>query len=314
MHIPTHMIQGTIPQISAAGSAAGIAAAAWFAVKTNEKPASLRFAAVTALIFAAQMMNFPVQSGTSGHLIGATLAVMLLGIPHAVLSMSIVLVVQCLAFADGGLDVLGVNVLNMAVIAVIPGAIAKLYLLKGKGKSVSMKFTVIALSSWFSVIIAAFACSLELASAGTISASAVIPAMAGVHAIIGIGEALITAAAVFAFGSISDSAEEKTKNDLSKKNTYKIPLAAAAVIALVLSPFASSYPDGLEWVAQKYGFLHESMPLFVSPLPDYSIPFISNEMLSTSLAGITGTLLVFVAAYIMGGVLNQKPAKSGVAG
>ena len=314
MHIPTHMIQGSIPQVSAIGSAAGLTAAAWFAVKTNEKPAALRFAAVTALIFAAQMMNFPVQSGTSGHLIGATLAVMLLGIPHAVLSMSIVLVVQCLAFADGGIDVLGVNILNMAVIAVIPGSIARLYLLKGKGKSVLMKFTVIALSSWFSVIIAAFACSLELAFAGTISASAVIPAMAGVHAIIGIGEALITAAAVFAFGNISDAAEEETKTDLSKKKAYIIPLAVASIIALLLSPFASSYPDGLEWVAERYGFLHEAMPLFVSPLPDYSIPFISNEMLSTSLAGTTGTLLVFAAAYIMGCVLNQKTARSGVTG
>lgn len=313
MHIPTHMIQGSVAQISAAGSAAGVAAAAWFAVKAKEKPAVFRFAAVTALIFAAQMMNFPVQSGTSGHLIGATLAVMLLGVPHAVLSMSIVLVVQCLAFADGGLDVLGVNILNMAVLAVIPGAFAVFYLKKGKGKPLSARFTVIAFSSWFSVVMAAFACSVELAAAGTISASAVIPAMTGVHAMIGVGEALITVAAVFAFGNVSGKSEN-TKADLSGKKAYREPLVAAAVIALILSPFASSYPDGLEWVAQKYGFLHESMPLFVSPLPDYSIPFISNEILSTSFAGITGTLIVFIAAYAMGSALNPKKVKAGIGG
>jgi len=311
MHIPTHMIQGTVPQLTAAGSAAGLAAAAWFAVKSGDKPSSAKFASVTAFIFAAQMMNFPVQSGTSGHLIGATLALMLLGIPHAVLSMSIVLAVQCFAFADGGLDVLGANILNMAILAIIPGALAKLYLLKSDSKNTSFRFFLIALSSWLSVVLASFACSIELASSGTISASAVIPAMTGVHALIGIGEALITAGAVFAIETFSASAQKEAETVSLKKKEYKITLASAVVIAMILSPFASSYPDGLEWVAMRLGFLHESMPLFVSPMSDYSVPFISNEMLSTSLAGITGTLIVFAAAYIIGIFMDKKLLRSG---
>ncbi len=305
---------GAVCQVTAVASAAGLAASSFFAFKKGVKPTAARFASVTALVFAAQMMNFPVQSGTSGHLIGATLALMLLGIPHAVLSMSIVLAVQCLVFADGGLDVLGANILNMAVVAVIPGAFAKLILDRKKSISVFARGAVIISASWFSVLLASFACSIELSSAGTIPASVVIPAMTGIHALIGIGEGVITFAAVLAFGPKASAAENTSEPLRAPGSSYKTPLASAALIALVLSPFASSYPDGLEWVAERLGFLHESMPLFVSPMSDYAVPFIGNEALSTSLAGISGTVIVFVFSYLAGIVLDRPPARTGYAG
>ncbi|HBT48204.1 MAG TPA: cobalamin biosynthesis protein CbiM [Peptococcaceae bacterium] len=142
-----------------------------------------------AFIFAAQMVNFPVGGGTSGHLLGAALATALLGPWSATLILTTVLIIQALFFADGGITALGANVLNMAVIA--PMVAHCVYRLLGGVRPLS-----IFLGSWCSVIAAAAATALELALAGTVPLSAVLAAMVGWHLLIGIGEGLITCAFV----------------------------------------------------------------------------------------------------------------------
>ncbi|MGI9950997.1 energy-coupling factor ABC transporter permease [Moorellaceae bacterium AZ2] len=142
-----------------------------------------------AFIFAAQMVNFPVGGGTSGHLLGAALATALLGPWSATLILTTVLVVQAVFFADGGITTLGANVLNMAVIA--PLVAHFVYRLLGSGRPLS-----IFLGSWCSVVAAAAATALELALAGTVPLLAVLTAMVGWHLLIGIGEGLITCAVV----------------------------------------------------------------------------------------------------------------------
>ena len=117
MHIPDMMLQGAICPATAAIASIGLAGTAYAAYKTSIKPAASLFAGVTALIFAAQMVNFPILTGTSGHLLGATLAVALLGSAFGIMAMSLVVIVQCLIFADGGISVLGANLLNMALLA-----------------------------------------------------------------------------------------------------------------------------------------------------------------------------------------------------
>ncbi|BAT71935.1 cobalt/nickel transport system permease [Thermosulfidibacter takaii ABI70S6] len=147
---------------------------------------------MAACIFAAQMLNFPVAGGTSGHLIGGALVAIVLGPEVGVLVMTSVLLVQALIFQDGGITALGANILNMGVIASYLGYFAyKLGTLVIKND-----FVCSFLAGWFSVFVAAVACSLELALSGTIPLKVVLPAMAGVHALIGIGEGLITAFAV----------------------------------------------------------------------------------------------------------------------
>jgi len=145
-----------------------------------------------AFIFAAQMINFPVAGGTSGHFLGAALAAILLGPWISFIIMSLVLVLQCLGFADGGLTALGSNVLNMGLI----GGVGVYYLFrlfqKLLPKTTRGFLTASALASWCSVFLASLACAVELALSGTSPAKIVIPAMAGFHALIGIGEALIT--------------------------------------------------------------------------------------------------------------------------
>jgi len=292
MHVPDHMLNGPICPVTAVVSTVGIATATYFALKSKEKPTALQLGGIGSLIFAAQMMNYPIQNGTSGHLIGSTLAVALLGWPFGVLVMTIVLLIQTLIFSDGGLTVLGANVLNMAIIGSICGGIAhKLFLQNEKIKPI-IKYTSLGIASWLSVILAALACSLELSFAGVIPILKVLPAMLGIHALIGIGEALITIAVYMLLSSkkITDS----------KKTSFIIPLLMSGVIGLILSPFASGFPDGLEWIAEKYTFLHESTPAFTGLMPDYTIPIIKNEILSTALAGISGVIITFLIISIIG--------------
>ena len=297
MHIPDSMLQGQICPLSALISVMGVGAAAWKAFFSKLRPTASRFAAVTALIFAGQMMNFPINSGTSGHLLGGVLAAALLGIPFGILSMALVVTIQCLVFSDGGFSVLGANILNMAIIGaglggIIQAAFKRRFPLKSLQYGLGLGF-----AAWVSVIMAVFACSLELAFSGTIPFLKVIGAMLSVHAFIGLGEAAITVAVCFALASVS-------QKSLNRKSPA-VPLLAAGVIAFILSPFASGLPDGLEWIAQKYQFFHQAAPTFVSPLPDYAVPAVNNEILATSLAGLAGVAITFLTAWIIVKLLNK---------
>jgi len=145
---------------------------------------------MSAFIFAAQMLNFPVAGGTSGHFMGSVLAAILLGPFAAILIMTTVLIVQCLVFADGGLTTLGANIFNMAVIGSLIGYL--IYL----GISKINRVVGVFIAAWLSIVLAATACALELAISGTSPLNVVLPAMASVHALIGLGEGLITTAVV----------------------------------------------------------------------------------------------------------------------
>lgn len=150
---------------------------------------------MAAFIFAAQMVNFPIAGGTSGHLLGAALATVLLGPVSGCLILSTVLVIQCLAFQDGGLTALGGNIFNMAVLGVITAYAAYSLLSKILTGTVGRNISVF-LAAWLSVVIAAFGATMELAASNTIPFSVALPAMVGVHLLIGIGEGLITVAVV----------------------------------------------------------------------------------------------------------------------
>ena len=278
MHIPTGMIEGAVCPVTAVVAATGIGAAAWAASKSQIKPDALKFAGVSALIFAGQMINFPILAGTSGHLLGGVLAAALLGLPFGVLAIALVLSVQCLLFADGGVSVLGANMVNMALIGTGIGGLIAGRLTDCSAASLAR----LGFAAWVSVPLAALACSVELALSGTVAFSVSAPAMLATHAVIGVGEALLT---VLAFSLLQAPAAVSRRSALA-------PALAAVLIALVLSPFASSSPDGLEWVAEKLGFLRESAPLFAAPFAGYSLPGMLSEGLSTGLAGLVGVLAV----------------------
>lgn len=146
---------------------------------------------MAAFIFAAQMLNFPVFGGTSGHLLGATLAVVMLGPWPAVLVMTAIFVIQALFFQDGGLLALGANVFNMAVVA--PLAAYSIYSIIKRLVSGDRGILVgVFVASWVTVVLAAALTAIELTVSGTTSLLIALTSMISVHAVIGLGEAMIT--------------------------------------------------------------------------------------------------------------------------
>jgi cobalt/nickel transport system permease protein len=153
---------------------------------------------LAAFIFAAQMLNFPIAGGTSGHFLGATLAAVLLGPWLACLVMAVVIAVQAFAFADGGISALGANVLNMGVLGALLAGFAVVGAMKLLPHTRVGFLSVVGVVSWLAVMVGAAATSIELAVSDTIPLGTSLPAMLGVHSLIGIGEAIITVAAVSA--------------------------------------------------------------------------------------------------------------------
>ena len=155
-----------------------------------------------AFIFAAQMFNFPVVGGTSGHLLGGVLAAILLGPWVGTLVMASVVGVQALVFQDGGLLVLGANIFNMGIVGTLGGYVIYAALCRVLGGERRRRLPAAAIASWSAVMLGALAMTLELAASGTSPLELALPAMLGVHALIGIGEALITVGALALIGSV----------------------------------------------------------------------------------------------------------------
>ncbi len=257
---------------------------------------------LAAAIFAGQMLNFAVAGGTSGHLMGAAIATILLGPWAAVLVMTTVVSVQALIFQDGGLLALGANIFNMAVVGVAVSYLAYTAILKITGAKKSGIMGAGFAAAWLSIVVVSLGVALQLALSGTSPANIAVPAMAGIHAIIGVGEGLITVGALaLVFASRPDlliSGQAEVKGG-------RIVWVAGLLLALslvILSPLASSRPDGLEWVAQQRGFLDQAQGPIFNVIPDYLLPGMSNETLATILAGVVGVLIVlgvmFGATYL----------------
>ncbi len=196
MHIPDGFLNAPAVAATCVVSAGAVALAVrQVSKKLGEKQVPL-MGVTAAFIFAAQMLNFPIAGGTSGHFVGAVFAAILLGPWAACLIMTSVLLLQCFIFQDGGILALGANILNMGIIAPFVGyfvyrGIAGL--MRGsRGGMLAGSF----IGAWASVFLAATACAVELWASGSSPLSVAFPAMAGWHAIIGVGEGLITAAAL----------------------------------------------------------------------------------------------------------------------
>jgi cobalt/nickel transport system permease protein len=198
MHIPDGFLS---PEVAGATAVASTAAAG-YGLKTANATLDERrvplLGVTGAFIFAAQMLNFPVAGGTSGHFLGAALAAILLGPWLGCLTMAVVLGLQAFVFADGGITALGANVLNMGVIgALIVGGLM-LATRRTLPKSRALLLAITGVGAWLAVMAGAAATAVELALSGTVPLHTVLPAMLGVHALIGLGEAVITVGAVSA--------------------------------------------------------------------------------------------------------------------
>lgn len=282
-----------------------------------------------AFIFAAQMFNFPVAAGTTGHLLGGALAAVLLGPATGAVVVTVVVIVQALAFADGGLTALGYNVLNMAVVTAFGGYGIFVLLRRVLPSNATGVVAATGLAAGLSVPLAAAAFAVEwlFGASAPVPFDTVFGAMVGVHLLIGAGEGLISAMAVGAvlatrpdlvYGARDlDRAQTATRTPMGMRPFLIGAIVVTLLFAGVVSQFAAPDPDGLERVAEDQGFAASAQDhaLARGPFADYATAGLRNPSASLAVAGVAGvalTLLVglgiFAAVRGRGG---RRPASTG---
>lgn len=261
---------------------------------------------IAAFIFAAQMFNFPVAAGTSGHLLGGALAAVLLGPALGSVVVTVVVVVQALVFADGGLTALGYNIINMAIVTAFGGYAAYWLIRKMLPANRGGVIGATGLAAGISVVLSAMAFSLEWLFGATapVAFDKVFGAMVASHVLIGVGEGVISALAVSAvlavrpdlvYGAqdISLSVEGRTGR-ISPRVFVIAALVVTLVVAAVVSQFAVDSPDGLERVAEDTGIVGQAGSLEGSVFSDYAVAGLENPTLSLAIAGIVGALVTLL--------------------
>ena len=319
MHIPDGMISTPIALITGGGALGFISYAVHWVKRYLPERKVVLMATLGALIFALQMLDFPVAAGTSGHFGGGTLAAVTLGFWPAQIVMTAVLGIQAL-FNDGGILAFGANVINLAVIG--PAVGYGIYRLAIRVKdNRTARLIGAGVGAWTAAVASAAAVALEIGFSGNANLLVVASAMISWHAIIGIGEALITVALLsYLFAVRPDLVEGKAHsiNPTTEKQprfstrTVIISLIVLAVILVGVSWLASEHPDGLEYVYFDSGIgrsFHNPEWLSSLPIADYGISGVANEHLGTVLAGLIGLVLVSALLWVLLKPRLQKTTK-----
>jgi cobalt/nickel transport system permease protein len=309
MHIPDGFLDGRTAATAAALSALGLGLALR-QVRRELPPQRVPLLGLAAaFLFAAQMVNFPVAGGTSGHVVGGVLVAALLGPSAAIVVLTAVLIIQCFLFADGGVSALGANLFNMGILGAGGGYLVY-RLVSSRLRGLRGQVTGVAFGGWASTVLAAIGCAGELAWSHTIAWSAGFPIMAGVHMVIGIGEGLIGALAFLAIVRMRpEILAERTpaSGGTLPGGVLRYGLLAALGLAVFVAPFACPWPDGFESVAAKLGFDRQPTPVAGHALaPDYRLPGIKSAVGATALAGALGTVVVLGLALLLGRLLVRK--------
>jgi|TARA_Y200000002_G_scaffold97248_1_gene78666 cobalt/nickel transport system permease protein len=310
MHVPDGFMNVTMSAATGVISFGTL----WAYIRSAKDLIADKFIALTgmmsALIFVLQMINFPVAAGTSGHLLGGALAVIVLGPRLGLICLSVVVIIQSLLFADGGLSALGVNVLNMAIVTSATSWFIVKYWIKFIGKNKTSIVTVSVLAGILSVVFSSIAFTIQYAIGGTISipVGTVLIAMVSTHLIIGLGEGIITALIITLLMRVRP--DLVYAYDRSDENTTKVSFYGLFIILILLlslvTPFASSSPDGLESVAEEFGFTQTDGIVLL--LDDYGINAINNNFLSTVLSALLGVTVVAVMFNLI--ITRRKSGKN----
>ncbi len=316
MHIPDSVLDTKVIVTTAVVGAAGLAMAVRKIERRLGERTTVLMGTMAAFIFAGQMVNFPAGPGVSGHLLGGVLAAVLLGPWAGAVVIGAVLLVQSLMFADGGVTALGANFVNMGLIGAVGGYAIFKPIRRTIGGQRGVLIGAMA-AAWFSVLLASGACAVELAASGHGGEFPRLLAwMALVHAAIGLGEALITGAAVrFLLLRRPDLFEETDLAVAPPGRGTKWGqailggLGVALAVAVFLAPIAWERPDGLEFVGKKLAVLadEEGPPKVASPMPDYKlwVAGAGHVKVATAAAGVVGTLVVFGVALVMARLLPR---------
>jgi cobalt/nickel transport system permease protein len=306
MHIPDGFIDGKTAATTALLAATGVGLALRQVRRRLPTRRVPLLGLAAAFLFAAQMVNFPVPGGTSGHLMGGVLVAALLGPSAAIVVLTTVLIVQCFLFADGGVLALGANVFNMAIVGAAGGyAIyrAVCACLPGTRGQVA----AVAFAGWCSTLLASVCCAGQLAWSGTFSWQAVFTGMVSVHMLIGIGEGLISALVLLAIQRVRPELTNELNGAAAPRRWSELVrygLLVSLGVAVFVAPFACPWPDGLERVAAKLGFEHRAVPpLLPAPVAGYQMPGVHWAVGATALAGAAGAVVVFGLALLLARVV-----------
>ncbi|MET8141643.1 energy-coupling factor ABC transporter permease [Sphaerisporangium sp. NPDC005288] len=324
MHVPDGFFNAAVSIGAGAFAAAGLAVCLRGARRELDDRTAPMAGLVAAFIFAVQMLNFPVAAGTSGHLLGGTLAAVLVGPYTAVLCVAVVLLVQGFFFADGGLTALGVNITLMAIVTSVVGWAVFRLIVRSAPRSRAAIPVAAFIGAAVSVPVAAMGFTLLFWIGGTapIDVSSVAIAMGGVHVLIGLGEGLITALTVSSVLAVrpdlvygakglkaklvlrtADGASTEVAGGPAPAPSRSLrPLLIGGALVTVLlagvvSFYASSSPDGLEKVAGDKGLNvnERGHSLGGGPLSDYSVKGVQDERLSVGVAGVAGVGITVLA-------------------
>lgn len=296
MHVPDGFMNVTMSAATGVISFGTL----WAYIRSAKDLIADKFIALTgmmsALIFVLQMINFPIAAGTSGHLLGGALAVIVLGPRLGLICLSVVVIIQSLLFADGGLSALGVNVLNMAIVTSATSWFIVKYWIKFIGKNKTSIVSVSVLAGILSVVFSSIAFTIQYAIGGTISipVGTVLLAMVTTHFIIGFGEGVITALIITLLIRVRPDliyAYERSDENTTKVSFYGLFIILILLLSLI-TPFASSSPDGLESVAEEFGFTQTDGIVLL--LDDYGISAVNNDFVSTVLSALLGVIVVAI--------------------
>ncbi|KAB8174767.1 energy-coupling factor ABC transporter permease [Microbispora catharanthi] len=325
MHVPDGFFDVPVSVGAGVFAAAGVAVCLRGAKRELDDRTAPMAGLVAAFIFAAQMLNFPVAAGTSGHLLGGALAAILVGPYTAVLCVAVVLLVQGFFFADGGLTALGVNITLMAIVTAVVGwAVFRLITRggpRGRATLVAASFVAALVSVPAAALV--FTALFWLGGTAPIEVGSVAAAMGGVHLLIGLGEGFVTALTVssvlavrpdLVYGArgmtraltlrtadgdvqVGPAAPEAPSAGIGLRPVLVGGALVAVLLAGVVSFYASSAPDGLEKVAADKGLSAQEKPHAAEdgPLAGYSVKGVENQRMSGGLAGVAGVGLTVVA-------------------
>ena len=301
MHIPDGFLSTDVAAATWAVAGVGVAAALRAERRDPQPMPAGILGATAAFVFAAQMINVPVTPGTSGHLVGAALAAVLLGPWRALIVMTVVLAVQALLFQDGGMTALGANLVDMGLGGVLTGYAVAALVTRGRP---SPRGYVVAgiLGAFAATLVGATLTAVWLGVSGLYPLSGIVPIMLVTHVAIGLLEAALTGAVLVTVVRWRPdllkgvSAEGRLANPVA---VVAGVLGLALGIAAFLSPFASSLPDGLDSAAERLGFATRATAAWSAPIPDYVVPFVSSARIATAAAGAIGTLAVAIIAWVI---------------
>jgi cobalt/nickel transport system permease protein len=302
MHIPDNFLSTPVWATLDAVALPSVIAVSRKAQKATDENRLPLLGVMGAFVFAAQMINFPVGAGTSGHLVGGTLLACVLGPSAAALVVTAILIVQALVFQDGGVLALGANVINMALLGVIIG-----YLPARRFFHTRWKFYGVFLGGLLSVMTSGIAALSELLVSGVRISPALVELSLIVFFVNAVIEGAITVSVLRAIERLSPAGRLAIAQQTRTSSSWRPVIAAGGAVSAVLAAgavvLASTLPDGLERLALTLHVPFEKR--FHSPLSGYRLSAVHEDWLSRATAGLAGLIVIYIVCAIGGKLLGR---------